>query len=488
MISRRQPRIVIVGGGFTGTMAAVNLTRLAEAPLHVTLINHGYPQGRGIAYSTRRPEHLLNVVARNMSAFPDHPNHFVDWLRTRTEYAGLGDAELRETFMPRRVYGDYLRSVAQHHLRGVDPRAVVSVELVEDEALDVQPDDEGVKILLKSGAQYTAHKVLLATGNEPPADLPGGESVATHPAWCANPWVEWEKRLPPAGSDIVLLGTGLTTVDAIVTLLALGWTGNIHAISRNGLLPQSHFKGIDDPLFPPADLDLATLGLPALLRLLEEHCARLRGIGANPAMIVDKLRPHTQRIWQTFSETDRREFVARHAARWNVIRHRIAPSIHREVTGAVEQGRLKTGRASILGVAPAGDKIRVSLRDRDGVVSTLDGALVINCTGPHTRFSATGSHLLQNLLRSGLAQPDSMDMGVRVESDFAVVGPDGKRSGTMFAIGPLLRGTLWESIAVPELRGQALRVAQTLLDEVDVATPTTRWRTMGEATAMEYWI
>lgn len=487
MISRRQPRIVIVGGGFSGTMTAVNLARLSEGALQVTLINHGYPQGRGIAYSTRRPEHLLNVVARNMSAFPDHPGHFVDWLRTRTEYIDTPEAELRETFMPRRIYGDYLRSVAHHHLQAVDPRALVTVAQLDDEALAVQLLDGRARLTLKSGGEIDADKIVLATGNEPPADLPGGETVAAHPAWCANPWVNWESRLPAPGGEIVLLGTGLTTVDAILTLLSLGWTGTIHAISRNGLLPQSHFKGIDDPHFPPTDLDLATLGLPALLKLIEEHCARLRGLGANPAMIVDKLRPHTQRIWQTFSDADRREFAARHAARWNVVRHRIAPSIHQQVAAAVERGQLKISRASVTGVSPAGDKIRVALRDREVAATSLEAGLVINCTGPHTRFSATRSPLLQNLLHSGLAQPDSMDMGIKVAPDFAAIGADGQRSPALFALGPLLRGTLWESIAVPELRGQAMRVAQTLLDETAVAS-TARRTSAAEAAAMEYWI
>jgi uncharacterized NAD(P)/FAD-binding protein YdhS len=291
--------------------------------------------------------------------------------------------------------------------------------------------------------------------------------------------MDWESRIPAAG-DIVLLGTGLTTVDAIVTLLALGWRGTIHAVSRHGLLPESHFKGADDPLFPPPGVDLATLGLAGLGRLVEEHCARLRAAGLNPAMVVDKLRPHTPRIWGAFTDAERREFVAKHAARWNVLRHRIAPSIHQQVAGALASGRLKITRAAVTGVKPLGAKIGVELRSRDGAASVLEAVLAINCTGPHTRFSATRSPLLQQLLRDGFAQPDSMDLGIRVEPDFAVVNRDGRRSPGLFAIGPLLRGTLWESVAVPELRGQALRVAQTLLD---AGTPAA-----AEAAVLEYQI
>jgi uncharacterized NAD(P)/FAD-binding protein YdhS len=463
MTTPRPQHIAVIGGGFSGTMAAVNLARLGTGPLRVTLLNHGSPAGRGIAYGTRRPEHLLNVAARNMSALPDHPNHFLEWLRTRTEYADVPEAELRETFMPRRVYGDYLRSLTQHYARPVDPRCSAEFTQLDDGVLALEPAGSGARLRLASGATLDADKVVLATGNEPPADLPGHETVTTHAAWCANPWMDWESRIPSSG-EIVLLGTGLTTVDAVITLLALGWPGTIHAVSRNGLLPESHFKGADDPLFPPPGVDLAALGLAGLVRLLEEHCARLRAAGLNPAMVVDKLRPHTQRIWGAFTDAERREFVLKHAARWNVLRHRIAPSIHRQVADALASGRLKITRAAVTGVKHLGAKIGVELRRRDGATSVMEAALVINCTGPHTRFSATRSPLLQQLLRDGLAQPDSMDMGIRVMPDFAVVSRDGRRPPFLFAIGPLLRGTLWESVAVPELRGQALRVAQVLLD------------------------
>jgi len=50
-----------------------------------------------------------------------------------------------------------------------------------------------------------------------------------------------------------------------------------------------------------------------------------------------------------------------------------------------------------------------------------------------------------------------------VDADHTVIDRSGQRSAILLALGPLLRGTLWETIAVPELRGQARRVAETLL-------------------------
>lgn len=477
--------IAIVGGGFSGTLVAVNLARLSPVPLRVTLINAGSPAGRGIAYGTRRAEHLLNVAARNMSALPDHPNHFLAWLRTRTEFADMPETELREMFVPRRIFGDYVCNLALHTLGESAGRTPVATEQIDDEAVAVEPEAARARVHLRAGKPIVADKVVLATGNESPAEILGSDALGGNPAWCPNPWIDWTGQMPPPTVPIVLLGTGLTAVDAIVTLLALDWRGQIVAVSRHGLLPEAHFKGMDYQEFPPPGTDLATLGLDALVRLMERHCARLRELGANPGIAVDKLRPHTQRIWQSFSSQERHEFVARHAARWNVVRHRIAPSIHARVAAALADGRVRVKAAGVERVEAVGGRIRVHLHDRGGAAAFEEGGLVINGTGPHTRFSATRSRLLRQLLAAGWAEPDEMDMGVRVGPDYALIGRGGAPSKILYAIGPLLRGTLWESIAVPELRVQALNIAQTLL----VASATNSGATpvpWGTADVIEY--
>jgi uncharacterized NAD(P)/FAD-binding protein YdhS len=450
--------IAIVGGGFSGVVTAVNLARLSPRPLRITIINGRRPVGRGVAYGTRRMEHLLNVAARNMSAFPDQPDHLLQWLRTRSEFDEVPDRELRERFIPRMIYGDYLRSIMQHHFQGAGGMTPVTVDLVEGEVVDIEEDGA---VHLADGRRVDADRVVLATGNETPAELPGAETLRDHRGWMGNPWLSWEDRLPEDGGTVVLLGTGLTTVDAILTLRELGWPGVIHAVSRHGWMPHSHFRGIEYADFPPAGVDLPTLGLEKLLELMEQHCAQLRELGANPAIIVDKLRPHTQRVWHGFSLEDKLTFARRYAARWNVLRHRIAPEIHAVITSAQLTGQLTLHAGDIERLEGCDGKVRVHLRGG----KSLEGDLVINATGPQTRFSATRSVLLQNLLRRGLLCPDDMDMGVRVDADHTVVTAAGDRSPLLLVLGPLLRGTYWETIAVPELRGQARRVAETLLEQ-----------------------
>ncbi|MCB1076501.1 MAG: hypothetical protein KDM64_01625, partial [Verrucomicrobiae bacterium] len=302
------------------------------------------------------------------------------------------------------------------------------------------------------------------------------EALSDHPGWVGNPWSDWERNLPESTGTIILLGTGLTTVDAIITLRALGWLGTMHAVSRHGWLPHAHFRGVDYAEFPPAGVDLASLGLEPLIELMEKHCQILREAGHNPAIIVDKMRPHTQRIWHEFSLEERHTFARDHAARWNVLRHRIAPEIHAQVAGSQITGQLRVHSAMIERVEAAGDRIRVCLDDG----KELEGDLVINATGPQTRFTATRSGFLQNLLHRGLVSPDDMDMGIKIDPEHRVIGQDGQSSGRLLALGPLLRGTYWETIAVPELRGQARRVAETLLEVATLSEP--------EPVMMEYMI
>ncbi len=174
--------------------------------------------------------------------------------------------------------------------------------------------------------------------------------------------------------------------------------------------------------------------------MIEEHCGRLRLLGANPAIAVDKLRPYTQRIWQHLSLEEKHEFIRRYAARWNVTRHRIAAEIFQKVSNAQAEGRLRIVTGCIRDLRPLGSKIGVTVEGAGSTRVVLEASLVINGTGPNTAFSSLRIPLYQNLLGAGRIAVDDLDMGVRVDDNFAVIDGDGQPSTWMFALGPLLRG------------------------------------------------
>ena len=107
--------IIIVGGGASGVLLACHLLRDDDEAIRVTLIEKRPTIGRGMAYSTAQPGHLLNVRATNMSAFADDPLHFCRWLAENDEDAH-GEQPGPLTFAQRRVYGRYIAELVTPHL------------------------------------------------------------------------------------------------------------------------------------------------------------------------------------------------------------------------------------------------------------------------------------------------------------------------------------------------------------------------------------
>jgi uncharacterized NAD(P)/FAD-binding protein YdhS len=68
-------RVVIVGGGATGALAALHLARFKRGGAEIVVIEPAEEIGRGMAYATDDPGHLLNVRVANMSAFADQSDH-----------------------------------------------------------------------------------------------------------------------------------------------------------------------------------------------------------------------------------------------------------------------------------------------------------------------------------------------------------------------------------------------------------------------------
>src|ERR1700722_16783300 len=94
--------LAIVGGGLSGALVATHLLRRAPAGSRILLLERRRPVGRGVAYGTDCPDHLLNVPAGSMSLFPDDPDHFLRWARAR----GAGpDSPAAADFVPRPLFG-----------------------------------------------------------------------------------------------------------------------------------------------------------------------------------------------------------------------------------------------------------------------------------------------------------------------------------------------------------------------------------------------
>ena len=421
---------LIVGGGYTGTLTAVTI--LERGGGRVTLIERAARFARGAAYGTARAEHLLNVRAANMSAFADRPDHFVHWL-------GTDDGA---EFAPRRDYGRYLSHILEGWRR--DPR----LTLLSADAVDAARDGAQWRVTLADGGTLAGDRLVLATGNMAPQPPPGVDPSRFEPGvYVDDPW-RGDLVDGLADTDIVLLiGTGLTMVDAVLTLGASGFRGRVLALSRRGLVPRTHAEWAAlKPFHAPPE------GSPSIVLGTMRARARARD---RWHIAVDELRPHVQSLWAAADGPTRRRFMRHLRPWWDVHRHRIAPEIAARLERARADGRLKTAAGRIVSLEPCKDGAALTWRPRgSGAERRETVRRIVNCTGPASDIARFGPPIVRALFASGAARADALRLGVDVDAHGRAIGADDAPTPGLYAAGPLTKGVFWEIVAVPHIRHQ----------------------------------
>jgi uncharacterized NAD(P)/FAD-binding protein YdhS len=444
--------VAIIGGGFTGTTLAAQLLRRSGGNVSVVLIERSARLGRGVAYGTQCEEHLLNVPASKMTAFLDDPEHFLRWAALNFDpNVKPGD------FLPRLVYGRYVASLLQQEVE----RHPGQFENVQDEAVSLTRGGDTAEIRLRSGRTLFADKVVLALGNFPPGDprLPGRTPHSQR--YVSNPWKPSALADVADDKNILLIGSGLTGVDVAITLRRNGFRGTIHILSRRGQLPQTHQA---PAVWPPFWDDRSPRTVRGLLRLLRTQVEAADKAGSGWRAVVDSLRPFTQEIWCSLSLKERRRFLRHVRPYWDVHRHRVAPVIGHRLASEIRDGEIQIHAGRITAYDEDAAGVEVNYRGREsGQVGRLHVDRVINCTGPEGDCRKLDHALLTNLMQQKLARPDPLFLGLDVSHDGALIEAHGSASDLLYAIGPVRKGSLWETIAVPELRVQVSELSRLLV-------------------------
>ncbi len=435
--------VAIIGGGFSGTLLAINLLR-HEGPRATLIERHPDQLARGVAYNAAHAGHLLNVRAGNMSALPDDPDHFVRWL----ERAGLGD---RTSFVPRRVYGSYLREMLAEAAAEQGDR----LTLIEGEATALARHGDGFTIRLADGGQVAADIAVLALGNLPPHTPPGLEPDRLPPGcYRGDPWAGDIAEGLGDDDTVVLVGSGLTAIDTALLLDAAGFGGRILAISRRGLHPRAHAQ-------TPAQPGLRERPAASLSELVRSVRERGSAIGWRAA--VDELRPVTQMMWGGADHATRARFLRHLRPYWDVHRHRLAPSVAARIADLCATGRLRFAAGKLAGAEPDGDGALLRWRPRGGsAIQQTRAARIVNCTGPQGDLLRSGEALLRHLLADAAIRPDALRIGLDVDGQSHIVAADGTVDERLYCIGPMTRGDLWEVVAVPDIRQQNWTLARRL--------------------------
>jgi hydroxyacylglutathione hydrolase len=412
------------------------------------LIDTAREPGLGLAYSTPSLRHLLNVRTSGMSALPDQPDHLLEWLRAHHDPNAQPDG-----FAPRAIFGRYLQCLFRQsgatHLR--------------TEAIGYRETGAGPELALRDGRQLAADIVVLALGNFAPAPLTAVDPAAERAGlYHHNAWDDalYDRVMPD--QPVTLIGTGLTTVDVVLRLRERGHTGVITAISRRGLFPNRHeaCAPLGHCAIPPGTAATAR----AYLRMVRRELKT----GAPWRAVIDSLRGRTNALWLALPDAEKRRFRRHLQRRWDVLRHRMAPPVADAIDRERMTGGLVTRHGHVERVRLAGKAAEVVLRTGQGL-ETIQAACVVNCSGPDMNYRRVDSVLLQDLLAQGLVTPGFAGGGLRNTLDGALINRYGSPSRTLFALGPARLGTLFESIAVPELRVQAADLARRLAGDMALA-------------------
>lgn len=397
--------------------------------------------GRGVAYSTTDHAHLLNVRAEGMSALAGDPQHFANWFEERG-----GD---KRGFAQRQLFASYLGELLDAAVESGQ------AELIRATATHASRNGKW-RITLGDGERLEAEALVLAIGNQEPGSLRAFAEVGSH--YIANPWGDGAKAavrdLAESGESVMLVGTGLTMIDLVLSLEAAGYDGSIVAISRRGQIPRAHAD------FDPAPVERNEVPEGSVRELSRWLRRRAAKVGWRAA--VDSLRPHSHPLWQSLSPDQQERFLRHMRPWWDVHRHRIAPEVAQVIARLVAEDFLEIAAGRIVSAKASAGGIDVTIRKRGSDQDRIQHfTYAFNCTGPLAAINRSKDPLLRGLLDSGEVRPDRLGMGIEVDEHSRAEGCE-----RLWALGPLTKGRYWEIVAVPDIREQAAAVADDIAKDL----------------------
>lgn len=467
--------IIIIGGGFGGTMVAANLIRTATDPLHIYIIEKTGNLARGIAYSTPEPYHLLNIPGGNMGAYAEDSGHFMAWLSENEFLWRNYDKEFNHLpldpnrYYPRKLYGKYLEAVFQESLLEAAQKNI-HVTVIEDEAIDAEITEERTaRISLKNHFVPHAQHVVIATGNTPVKSFAYAHGVfLCRERYIENMWSKLHSTLfdqkdlsyLPETTHIAIVGTGLTMVDAFLSLKNKGYRGKITAISRHGKLPHVHKSSPPYPAFMDKN-HYPKSALSLFLSIRREVKNALKK-GEDWRSVLQALRPETNLIWANLPAKERRYITRRLLSYWNIHRHRIPGEVMALIANDQESGTLTITAGTIyyIGGKNNGPLMVSYRRHGEDIIEYTAADYVINCSGPETDIAKSKNMFLLKLRDRGIINIGTLRAGIELTPTGRVKG---KAADIFHAVGALMVGEQLESTAVPDIRAQASDVAKNIL-------------------------
>jgi uncharacterized NAD(P)/FAD-binding protein YdhS len=465
--------VVVIGGGTSGSSVVIQLIRAAAKEafkLKICIIEPRELLCAGIAYSTTKPYHLLNVPAVSMGIEEADPSAFYRW---------IGEQNLPfspDDFVPRFLYQrfvmDTLNSVITQH------SDLISFSSLTDSVNSVDKYDSSFYLIAtETGFRYLSKTIVIAVGNSPKGTEHKFDKKEPDTGKLVNPWnSDRISSLARTSSHIAIIGTGLTAVDTVLSFESEGFTGQYTLISRKGLLPHKHAHQHANQA-SSSELPFSQLPYSIPKKLINELTSKQslrtklkllrREIrGKEWRVVLDELRGYIPIIWQSLSLPERTLFLSKLRAYWEVHRHRIPPSSHQTITNLQIQGRLKILRKAIkdCDLVENSQGIWINVANTSRHLGPFSAC--IDCRGLWSNLHTCDSPVLRSMAEQGLLFFDSLGLGILSDNLGLLTNQSGQTIPKIYTLGALCRGAIFESTSVRTIRSQAATVSQSILRQL----------------------
>ena len=440
-----QARIGIIGSGFAAAALLLHLHKQGQALSDVLVIGDG-ALGRGQAYGAATDCFRLNVRANLQRLWADDPNHFEDWAAHHIDDPD-GSSPVGH-FYRRHDFAAYL----QAQLAAMsDGRAIRHLRA---RATAIGKEGHGWRVHCAGYDAVMVDKIVLATGNpEPEWPVP---DVPCDPHLVKSPWNgAWVPQVP-MDARVVIIGAGLTAMDAVHVLDQQGHCGTVTLIAPHGMLPP-----VQTGWQPRAGYEwpIKTDSAAAFLREMRRHLGAGSWHDQAWQERFEQLRVGINEVWMRLSARDRAKLLRRVGWLWSLLRFRAGPQAVQSAGWLLASGRMtiQTGRLSSISATDEG--WRCDVRAARGTEPTsIMADYVINCTGMGR------DELLDQMLQAHLVARSGVANAPLIAPDLRLAAPDGTPHDNLFMIGPGTGHDLGDVVGSASIARQAAAVTTQLVD------------------------
>ena len=437
--------IAIIGGGYCGSMTAVNMLNQDKKNYKILLIEKNNLLARGLAYGVPDNNLLLNVPASNMSAIANKPDDFLNYC------ISLNSSYNKNSFVQRIIYGDYLEKTLNFAIKNNQN----SIEIIKAEVIAIHNNKNNFIIEFKNGTKQIVEKVVLALGH-----FEKELRTDVDKKFLVKPWDFFEISKIKKEKSVVIMGTGHTAIDILFKLTADNNQRKVIMFSRHGLLPHSHIFN-KHPIQLETNLNFLKNINPTILSYFHALRAEIKKCKLNNIDwrdVLTELRSHTANIFQLLPDQEKSKFIKKILPYWSIHRHRLAPEAYSKLVQLIHSGQVKVFAGTLDELKVVNNMLKFKIRKNEDM-NEFTADILIDCSGPNYDIDKISHPLIKQLYQSDQIQPDSLKLGIKIDDNYHPINSKGQSNNNLFYVGPMLMAKYWEAIAVPELSQHVYKVA-----------------------------